>query len=64
MDARRALEEEAPEGPVFEVSGGVALLRTGDVLVETAMDGTSQHYIGGSISLTDVILNPSLPLSS
>jgi len=53
-----------PEGPVLEVSGNVALLRTGDVLVESPMEGIAEHYIGASISLAGVILNPSLPLAA
>jgi site-specific DNA recombinase len=56
--------KDTPEGPVLEVSGDVALLRTGDVLVESPMEGIAQHYIGASISLEGVILNPSLPLAA
>ncbi len=55
--------KDAPEGPVLEVSGDVALLRTGDVLVESPMEGIAEHYIGASISLVRVNLNPSLPLA-
>ena len=56
--------KETPEGPVLEVSGDVALLRTGDVLAQSPMEGIAEHYIGASISLAGVILNPSLPLGA
>lgn len=56
--------KDTPDRPVLEVSGDVALLRTGDVLVQSPMDGTSQHYIGASVSLAGVILNPSVPLAA
>jgi hypothetical protein len=49
---------------VLEVSGDVALLRTGDVLLESPMEGIAQHYIDASISLAGVIFNPSLPLAA
>ena len=55
--------KDTPEGPVLEVSGDVALLRTGDVLLESPMEGTSQHYIGSSIPLLGIVLNPSLPVA-
>ena len=55
--------KETPDGPVFEVSGDVALLRTGDVLVESPVDGTSQQYIGNSIPFLGIVLNPSLPVA-
>jgi site-specific DNA recombinase len=56
--------KDTPEGPVLEVSGDVALLQTGDVLVESPMEGIAEHYIDASISLAGVILNPSLPLAA
>ena len=56
--------KDTPEGPVLEVSGDVALLRTGDVLVESPIEGIAQHYTGFQISLTSVVLTPSLPLST
>ena len=56
--------KETPKGPVLEVSGDVALLRTGDVLLESPMEGFAQHYINASISLAGVILNPSLPVAA
>ena len=49
--------KETSEGGVLEVSGDVALLRTGDVLVESPMEGTSQQYIGTSIPLAGIVLN-------
>jgi site-specific DNA recombinase len=56
--------KDTPEGLVLEVSGDVALLRTGDVLVESPLEGIAQHYIGASISLAGVVLNPTLPLAA
>ena len=56
--------KETPGGPVLEVSGDVALLRTGDVLVESPIQRTSQHYIRASMPLTGVILDPSLRFSA
>jgi len=56
--------KETPDGVVLEVTGDVALLRTGDVLVESPMEGIAEHYIDASISLAGVILNPSLPVAA
>jgi hypothetical protein len=56
--------KDTPDGPVLEISGDVALLRTGDVLVESPMEGIAQHYIGASIPLAGVRLDPSLPLAA
>jgi hypothetical protein len=53
--------KETPEGWVLEVTGDVALLRTGDVLVESPIQRTSQQYIGVSTPLAGIILNPALP---
>ena len=53
--------KETPEGWVLEVAGDVALLRTGDVLVESPIQRTSQQYIGVSTPLAGIILNPALP---
>jgi hypothetical protein len=50
--------KETPEGHVLEVSGDLALLRTGDVLVESPIQRTSQQYIGVSTPLAGIILNP------
>lgn len=50
--------KETPEGWVLEVTGDVALLRTGDVLVESPIHRTSQQYIGVSTPLAGIILNP------
>jgi site-specific DNA recombinase len=54
--------KQTPEGWVLEVTGDVALLRRGDVLMESPVDGTSQQYINASIPLVGLILTPSLPL--
>jgi hypothetical protein len=48
---------ETPEGAILEVSGDVALLRTGDVFVESPIQQTSQQYIGVSTPLACIILN-------
>jgi DNA invertase Pin-like site-specific DNA recombinase len=56
--------KDTPDGLVLEVSGDVALLRTRDVLVESPMEGIAQQYIGASISLAGVRLDPSLPLAA
>lgn len=53
--------KDTPDGPVLEVSGDVALLRQGDVLVESPVDGTSEQYISSSIPVAGVVLYPSLP---
>ena len=50
--------KDTAEGPVLEVSGDVALLGTGDVLVQSPIQRTSQQYIGVSIPLVGIILNP------
>jgi len=55
--------KETPSGAVLEVSGDIELLRTGDVLEGSPLEGFAEHYIGGTISLTGVILNPSQPLA-
>lgn len=54
--------KDTPDGTVLEVSGDVALLRTGDVLVQSPVDGTSQHYIRTFIPITGILLNTSAPL--
>jgi hypothetical protein len=41
--------KETADGVVLEVSGDVELLRAGDVLVESPLDGTLQQYIGTSL---------------
>lgn len=49
------------EGPVLEVSGDVALLRTGDVLVESPLEGIAQQYTAPRMALANIMLDPSLP---
>jgi hypothetical protein len=67
--ARREIQKRikklmlTPEGPVLEVSGDVALLGTGDVLVESPIQQTSQQYIGISTPLAGIILTPA-PLAA
>ena len=68
--ARREIQKRirslvlTPDGQVLDVSGDVALLGTGDVLVESPMEGIAQQYIGASISLAGVRLDPSLPVAA
>jgi hypothetical protein len=55
--------KETPEGQVLEVSGDLALLRTGDVLVQSSIHRTSEQYITTSMPLAGIILNPALRLA-
>ena len=55
--------KETPSGAVLEVSGDVELLRTGDVLDESPLEGTAQHYTLPRIVIT-IILDPSLPVAA
>ena len=55
--------KETPEGLVLEVSGDVALLGTGDVLVKSPIQRTSEQYIGVSTPLASIILKPA-PLAA
>jgi DNA invertase Pin-like site-specific DNA recombinase len=54
--------KQTPEGWVLEVSGDIELLRSGDVLVQGALDETSQHYTRFCVVLAGVVLDPSQPL--
>jgi hypothetical protein len=54
--------KETPEGPVLEVSGDVALLPTGDVLVGSPIQRACQQYISAS-TLAPIILIPA-PLAA
>jgi hypothetical protein len=57
--------KETQDGSVFEVTGDVSLLQgAGDVMLTNSLEGIAEHYIGASISLAGVILNPSLPLAA
>jgi site-specific DNA recombinase len=56
--------KETPEGPVLEVSGDVALLRTGDVLVESSIHRTSEQYTTTSTPIAGIILNPAIRLAA
>jgi len=53
--------KETPSGAVLEVSGDIELLRTGDVLDESPLDGTVQQYTLPRIVIT-LVLDPQLPL--
>lgn len=55
--------KDTPEGSVFEVSGDVALLRIGDVLEESPLEGIAQHYILPQIKIS-LAINPNLPLAA
>jgi len=50
--------KETPDGAVLEVSGDIELLRTGDVLDESPLEGTVQHYTFPVL----ISLDTSLPL--
>jgi hypothetical protein len=56
--------KETPNGAVLEVSGDIELLRTGDVLDESPLEGIAQHYTLPRIVLADVVLDPSLPIAA
>jgi site-specific DNA recombinase len=55
--------KQTPHGTMLEVSGDVGLLRTGDVLVESPLEGIAQHYIAGSIPIA-ILLDPSVPCAA
>jgi len=55
--------KETPNGAVLEVSGDIELLRTGDVLDESPLDGIAQHYTLPRIVIT-VVLDPRLPIAA
>ena len=55
--------KETPNGAVLEVSGDIELLRTGDVLDESPLEGIAQHYILPQITVS-LVLDPSLPLAA
>ena len=56
--------KETPEGAILEVSGDVALLRTGDVLVESPIHRISEQYITPSTPLAGILLNAELRLAA
>jgi site-specific DNA recombinase len=56
--------KETPNGAVLEVSGDIELLRTGDVLDESPLEGIAQHYTSPQIALVKVMLDPSLPVAA
>lgn len=59
------LTPKQQDGSVFEVTGDVSLFQgNGDVMLTNSLEGIAQHYTGGTISLTGVFLNPSLPLAA
>jgi DNA invertase Pin-like site-specific DNA recombinase len=53
--------KETPDRTTLEVTGDVELIRGADVLLGSSLDGTSQQYIGTSISLVGIVLNPAAP---
>jgi hypothetical protein len=57
------MPKETPEGAVFEVSGDIELLRTGDVLDESPLEGIAQQYTTPRIALVHVVLVPSLAVA-
>lgn len=52
------MPKETPEGTVLEVKGDVELLRGGDVMLGSSLDGTSQQYIGTATRLEGILLTP------
>ena len=50
--------KETPDGWVLEVTGDVAMFRTGDVLVESPIQRVSQQYIDLSTPFAGIVLNP------
>jgi len=56
--------KETHTGTVLEVSGDIELLRKGDVLDESPLDGTAQHYTLPRIVPANVVLDPSLPVAA
>jgi len=57
--------KETPSGSVFEVSGDVSLFQgNNDVMLTNFLEGIAEHYMGASISLAGVVLNPALPLAA
>jgi hypothetical protein len=55
---------ETPEGTVLDVSGDIELIRTGDVLLESPLEEIAQHYTLPRLVLTNVVLDPSLPVAA
>lgn len=55
--------KETPNGNVLDVTGDIELLRTGDVMDESPMEGIAQHYIIPQIKIA-LALDPSLPLAA
>jgi hypothetical protein len=52
-----------PNGAMLEVSGNIELLRTGNVLDESPMEGIAQHYILPKIKIS-LALDHCLPLAA
>lgn len=50
--------KQTPDGTVLELSGDVALFRTGDVVLKSPLEGIVEHYTSFAISLTGLQLNP------
>ena len=57
--------KQTPDGSVFEVTGDIdPFYGSGDVMLTNSLEGIAQHYIGASVSLAGVRLDPSLPLAA
>jgi site-specific DNA recombinase len=56
--------KETPGGAVLEVSGDIELLRTGDVLLGSPLEGIAQHYKLPRIVIAHVVLNPTQLLTA
>jgi site-specific DNA recombinase len=55
---------ETSDGTVLEVSGDIELLSTGDVLLESPLEGIAQHYTWPRIVLANAVLDPRLPVAA
>lgn len=57
--------DQTPDGSVFDVTGDINLFQgNGDVMLTNSLEGIAEHYIGASISLVGVRLDPSLLLAA
>ena len=57
------MPKETPEGRRLEVTGDVALFVGDDVMENSSLEGTAQHYTLPRIVIT-IILDPSLPVAA
>ena len=55
---------QTPNGTVFEITGDVELFQHEDAMLNNSMEGIGQHCALPRIELTDVVLDPSLPVAA